>query len=93
MLAVWKFVLLLDDEVVVEMPYGAKLLHVASQFGDPAVVTLWALVKPTARPAHRRIFIRGTGHSISAEESRDYVGTVIVADGRIVWHVFDGGYQ
>jgi hypothetical protein len=92
-LAVWKFVLLLDDEVIVEMPYGAKLLHVASQFGDPRVLTLWALVAPTASPAMRRILIRGTGHPISLEDSRDYVGTVIVADGRIVWHVFDGGYQ
>jgi hypothetical protein len=93
MLAVWKFTILLDDEVNVEMPYGAKLLHVASQYGDPAVLQLWALVEPTASPAKRQIYIRGTGQPISdLEAGLDYVGTVIVADGRLVWHVFDGGW-
>lgn len=84
---VWKYALEITDEQHVVMPWGAELLHVAEQNGK---IALWARVI-TAQPEVRRlILIRGTGHPI---DFQPYVGTVVTAHGRLVWHVFDGDSQ
>lgn len=84
---VWKYPLPIDDEVSVEMPEGACPLTVQVQGGRP---TLWALVDPDAVPTTRRFRIAGTGHPIGADVGA-HVGTFQLADGGLVFHVFDGG--
>jgi hypothetical protein len=85
---VWKYTLEIEDEQSIAMPEGAELLHVGDQYGKLA---LWARVIPTGeREVRRVILIRGTGHPIW---SQPYIGTVVTANGSLVWHVFDGGEE
>lgn len=93
-LVVWKYDLPVMDEQIVRMPRSAVLdgpefLHVASQFRDSDLVTVWARVDAASVVAQRRILIRGTGHPIGDER---HLGSVVMAGGRLVWHVFDGGW-
>lgn len=85
--AVWKFELETQDIVDVQMPAGAKLLHVAVQHGTPC---LWALVDTTAAPVLRRLRIIGTGHRADAVAAV-HVGTYMLHGGMFVGHVFDLG--
>lgn len=82
---IWKYDLRVEDEILVEMPAGAELLHVGNQTGEIDRFTVWARVIPGAHVA-RRLLVRGTGHPAPAVP---YVGTAF--SGPLVWHVFDGG--
>ena len=83
---VWKFVPQLADISEIAMPAGAQILTVAAQHGN---ITLWALVDPLAPPESRIFRIAGTGHAIDAAECGHYLGTAILADGALVFHVFE----
>lgn len=86
---VWRYDLPVTDHVtLVEMPRGTQLLHVASQHGQLDSVQLWAGVDPSEPAEPRAFVVRGTGQSVGAEHEH-YVGTAIVADGRLVWHLFE----
>lgn len=88
---VWKFEFPVSgtgrDDVEVELPWGASVLHVGSQ--RPGHVCVWAAVDP-GMPTYTRTFhVRGTGVPLGAElgePAANYRGTVV--DGRLVWHVF-----
>lgn len=74
-----------------EMPKGAKVLHVHEQNGD---ICLWALVdvpKPPQNPEwERRKFIAlATGDKIPDDWTVEYVGTVHMHGGALVFHVFE----
>lgn len=84
MSAVWKFVIA-DPETPVRMPEGAEVLHVAEQHGQ---VCLWALVDPAAMPMDRRFVIVGTGHPLPEHRGR-FIGTVLLAGGGLVFHVWE----
>ncbi len=85
---VWKYDLRVEDELLVEMPRGAELLHVGNQSGEIDRFTVWARVTPPPGNANaaRRLLVRGTGHPVGDEP---YVGTTF--GGPLVWHIFDGG--
>ncbi len=71
----------------IEMPIGAELLHLAMQ-GEQ--LCLWALVDPAAPPITRTFRILATGDTIVEHESRvTHIGTVLMAEGRLVFHVFE----
>lgn len=82
---VWKYELRIEDNQTIAIPARSELLAVQMQYGTP---TLWARVEPEARLVNRKIRISGTGHD-SAEGH--YIGTVQLAEGRLVFHVFDQG--
>jgi hypothetical protein len=85
-LKVYKYVIPVVDEPVIIMPLSAKLLHVHNQRGE---ICLWALVNPEDREVGARRFrVAGTGHPISQGENLDYIGTVHMDGGRLVFHVF-----
>lgn len=86
--AVWKYELSLRQEQRIEMPVGAKILHVAEQHG---ILCLWALVAPGANRVNRRLMIAGTGHLTVPQDEWTHVGTALCDGGEFVWHVFDGG--
>ena len=89
MIAVWKFELPIDDYVtILAIPRGARLLTVAVQDGR---LVLYALVDTAYPNVMRRMRIAGTGHPISGDEAANYVGTVLMHGGRLVFHVFDLG--
>lgn len=85
---VWKFTVHPWDTRV-EMPKGARLLHVHEQGGD---VCLWAEVDPAAPKVDRVVLVFGTGHPIRHEQI-EYVGTahLVEAGQSLVLHVYDGG--
>lgn len=85
MQAVWKFPLGPFDLMEIDMPTGSRVLCVQCQDGAPQ---LWALCDVSA-PKQTRVFhIYGTGHTHGAING-EYVGTFQLADGALVFHVFE----
>lgn len=70
-----------------EMPEGARILSVHNQGGKPV---MWALVDPDAPTVQRKFLLAGTGHGVS-EDPTDlvFLGTVLIMDGCVVWHIFE----
>lgn len=85
-LTIWKFPIPVTDDIEIEMPAGAEVLHVAEQAGQ---VCLWALVRPDAPVERRRFRLAGTGHAVTTDVRRRHVGTVLLHDGALVFHLFE----
>lgn len=86
-LAIYKYPMPVPSDLdVLDMPAGARVLSVAVQDGVPCV---WALVDPAAPLRPRAFAWRGTGHDASGLEAARFVGTVLMADGRLVFHLFE----
>lgn len=86
MTKVYKFPLEISDEQKVSMPEGAKVLTVQVQKGKPC---LWAECNTDEEPVLRTFLIRGTGHPIDDEIEKEYIGTIQMCEGSIVFHVFE----
>lgn len=86
MKSIFKYPIQVADLQKVTMPIDAKILCVQVQRGEQ--VCLWAEVDPNAKLQARTIEIFGTGHALD-ESSRVYIGTVQVAGGVLVWHVYE----
>ncbi len=97
--AVWKELIPIRDIQTVRLPPGAEILSVAAQ--GHAIVTddrrfpllsLWFRCDPdTPTPtAPRRIQICGTGHPTAPDDTEaTFIGTVILDEGKLVFHVFE----
>jgi len=85
---VFKYAVPANDEFTLSMPTGARLLSVQSQLGEPF---LWALVDDAAETATRKFALRGTGHDAEGLEGSVFVGTFQLANGRLIFHLFDLG--
>lgn len=71
----------------IEMPQGADILSVQAQNDRP---TLWAAVNPDAPMESRRFVTAITGALIpDKEDEAIYLGTVQLAEGTFVLHVFE----
>lgn len=86
---IWKYHLDVLDEQLIHVPIRAEILSVACQHeGIIPNLILWAKVDPDAPLMLRlRVHIRGTGHLLTGEEGR-FIGTVLMANGSLVWHIF-----
>lgn len=82
---VWKFPVTVDG--VTSLPRGARLLHVGIQDG---AVWLWAEVDPAAPLVERVLVLVKTGFD-DIPDGVEHFGTVMLHEGRIVLHVYDGG--
>lgn len=87
-MTIWKFEIKPQDEIVLAMPTGARILTVQTQGGNPM---LWAIVSPDAKVVRRTVYVRGTGHQMGVAEGAAYIGTFQMLKGSLVFHVFDGG--
>ena len=88
MKTIWKFPVPIQDTIRVSMPVGAKILCAQMQQGNPYI---WALVD-SQKPIEEVSFLwRGTGHPTEDEVGflHHYVGTVQMADGNLVFHLFE----
>lgn len=87
MKSIWKYRLSVTDVQAVNIPAGAKILCVQIQGGIPC---LWAMVDPLERLAQRRVRIFGTGQPARDFEINgiEYIGTIQMSSGSLVWHVF-----
>ena len=81
---IYKYRLEITDYQRIELPVGARLLHVGEQSGE---LYLWAMVWTTnnTEPCQVRIF--GTGNPVYSGDLGEFVGTVQMSSG-LVWHVF-----
>lgn len=88
MKTVYKYHISATDYQTIELPIGAEILKVDSQNNE---MQMWALVAPNAETEKRNFRVVGTGREISDDEASDlrYVGTCILYDGRVVFHVFE----
>lgn len=83
---VYKYPLEIEDEQVVLLPTGARILTVQQQNNN---IFLWALVNPTSPNVQAfTIRIHGTGHAISDSDELEYINTVQLYGGKLVFHVF-----
>ena len=83
---IWKCILKIDDEQIVELPEGAEALTVQIQDGQPC---LWYLVNPVQPLRKYLVRMAGTGHPIERNYSKnEYVGTFQMKDGQLIFHVF-----
>ena len=87
MKTIWKYELEAVDCQVLEVPEGATILTVQVQHGKPCV---WALVNPDAVKVRRAFWVHGTGHDCTdvADADAEYVGSVQLMQGMLVFHVF-----
>jgi hypothetical protein len=84
--AIFKYRMMITDTQKVLMPKGAKILTVQIQHGVPC---LWALVNQPAPDVEREFRVIGTGHPIPDAEALEYIGTIQVHEGGLVFHVFE----
>lgn len=92
MRTIWKYELPIGDVAgEIEMPLGARIIHVDQQ--RSMVATMWAEipvppgVPPSELATERRAFVVvGTGHTIPGD-GLTHVGTVL--DGPFVWHLYE----
>lgn len=71
------------------IPKDAKFLSVQVQHGKPR---MWFLVDPEAKLERRRFSGFGTGHEVSTEGLKDFLGTFQLDEGALVFHVFEYNY-
>lgn len=86
MKTVYKYPLEITDEQTILLPSSAKPLHVATQCGD---LHLWALVDTDAPIVPRKFRIHGTGHQIHDADRLSFIGTLMMHDRQLVFHVFE----
>jgi hypothetical protein len=101
-LRIYKYPLDLTERQSIRMPSGATILSLQVQHGQ---ICLWAVVDPDAPLMDCVFLIVGTGHPLPDEVERvyaesftrhpqggggQYIGTVQMAGGSFVWHVFTG---
>jgi hypothetical protein len=82
---VYKYPFEIAGEVVIPMPFGAKILRVECQAGQPC---MWALVDADRVIETRRFLVRGTGHDIPRNPAEiEHIATF--QQGPFVWHMFE----
>lgn len=85
-MTIWKYAIDRVDVRWLEMPIGARIIHVGMQNEQ---ITLWAIVDPKADCEKRAIRVVGTGNPFPDASECTHLGTVF--DGPFVWHVFVNG--
>lgn len=85
---IFKYKLRVTDTQKISMPVGAEILTVGVQ---EDFICIWALVNDDHAIEERTFEIFGTGNPIHGDMgiSRNYLGTVFMHDGKLVWHIFE----
>lgn len=89
MKTIWKFVVPVTDEAFsIFMPEGARIVHVGSNWDSSVgVVCFWAEARLDTANEERHFRVFGTGHKMP--DNVGYVGSVILANGGLVWHLYE----
>lgn len=83
---IWKFPFPVQDDITIEMPAFAEILHVDVQNGVP---TLWAIVDPQHVNDKRTFHLYGTGHEMHIDTNEKHIGSFLMYDGSLVFHLFE----
>ncbi len=87
---IWRVRLRLTAHQFVQLPAGSRVLAVQRREGDPDpnALHLWAEVTPT-EPRHVMLYsVRLVGTGDHPPEHLEYVSTVQLDGGRLVFHVY-----
>ena len=82
---IYKYELDIRHEQIVDMPFGAEIIHVGEQKG---VLCLWAKVGIDGTNEERAIYIIGTGQMLKS--GLKHIGSVVMSNG-FVWHIHEKG--
>ena len=85
MRVIYKYLAFPGGATTCPMTVDRKWLHVEEQH---RMVTCWAMIETDAAPESVNLLIAATGQALGDEFGR-YVGTCLVSDGNLVWHVFE----
>jgi len=89
---IFKYELPVEDYFELELPAGAKILTVQTQFElnlhPPERPKIWVLVDPSAEKEKRKFRIIGTGKNFN-ENGMVYLGTFQQFGGALIWHLFE----
>ena len=84
--AIYKYPLKLDEIEWIELPIGAKIIHVAEQRGK---LFFWAEIDvKEPRRCLRGFYIAGTGLRLLFDFKR-HLGSVVMPGGHLVCHVYE----
>lgn len=84
---VWKFAIPIKDYFELSLPKDSEILSFGVQKEVPCI---WVLVKEEFPNTVRRFRLIGTGHLIIEDrEQLKFIGTVIIHEGKRVWHLFE----
>jgi hypothetical protein len=86
MWTIHKYYIPFGDQVVIQLPIGAKILCVHSQDNKPH---LWALINTESKLEDRFFLITGTGRPVSVENMNKYLGTFFLYNDSQVYHFFE----
>lgn len=87
MKAVWKYGIPLKDVCTIRVAKGAKCLSVGCQGED---LYGWFLVDSNETATVERTFrVAGTGHLLNLQRYDGFVGTALMHNALLVWHVFE----
>lgn len=82
---IYKYEIPIKDSFALELPQGARILHINTQRDAPC---LWAEIDDTAPKTTRWFEVYGTGH-LMHDNPNAYIGTFFVHDGQFVFHVYE----
>lgn len=85
--SIWKYQISIQGRSTILVPEGAKFLHVDQQDATRHMLCLWAEVEGVALQEPRVFHVIGTGYAFP-EVDLDYIGTVLMYGGQLVWHVY-----
>lgn len=84
MKTIYKYKLILQEQNLIELPIGGKILDFVEKHGD---LFIWVLVDSTAKLTAVDFRIYGTGHELPNSDKLKYVKTCHTLTG-YVWHLF-----
>jgi hypothetical protein len=83
---IWKYLLAIVDQQMLDLPFGARILTVQAQQDK---LCLWALVDEMENLLEpHQLAIYGTGPPLPVQPGI-YIATVQTLGGRGIWHVFE----
>jgi hypothetical protein len=83
-----RYRLAVKDHQAVMMHKDARILSVQHRDGTEEGIDMWALVDCGEAPVERVFHVVGTGAPVS-DGRLDFLGTVQLYQGRLVFHVFE----
>jgi len=85
MKTIFKYTLKETDYQELEMPCGAQALSCQLQHDK---IQLWALVDTDVPLRKYSVWIETTGHPLKLGPSKEFLGTIQIANGLGIFHVF-----
>jgi hypothetical protein len=83
---VWKFDAPINDDFDLLVPFGAQVLCVQNQHDRPCI---WFTVDPDQSRVYRHFHWAGTGHRLLQNVVLQYIGSVQMLQGDLVFHLFE----